>query len=116
MVRLGDLYTDMGDPVSTAERRRQIYTLAMPDNLIDTDGMVRWCVADHYQEMFFKQLQLGIPCLYTSGPLYRARGFQKILFSEFDEEDYRLIREVWAKHRQRLKKQGFSEATTEKEE
>jgi len=116
MVRLGDLYTDMGDPVSTAERRRQIYTLAMPDNLIDTDGMVRWCVADHYQEMFLKQLQLGIPCLYTSGPLYRARGFQKILFSEFDEEDYRLIREVWAKHRQRLKKQGFSEATTEKGE
>ena len=82
-----------------ARRRKEIYQISMPDSLVDTDGMVRWCVRDDYRSLFAEQARLGIPCTYTSGPLYRARAFQKVIFSEFTEEDYQALRQAWATYR-----------------
>jgi len=94
MIRLNDINT--GQPVLDAMRRRaRVARLACPHALIDTDN---WPMPDKATWRAYTGLQstLGVPALYYVTHI-DSTG------EALDEEDYALVREVWAEYRRTTK-------------
>ncbi len=86
MIRLNDVNT--GAPVNPAmEHRARVARIACPDALIDTDN---WPMPHKaaWREYLQIQPELGVPSLYFVSQIDSTGEM-------FDQEDYRLIREVW---------------------
>ncbi|MDQ3397608.1 MAG: hypothetical protein M3511_07525, partial [Deinococcota bacterium] len=93
MIRLNDVNTaqDIGRAMS---HRARVAALACPNAVIDTDN---WPMPNKaaWRDYLRLQPELGVPSLYYASHI-DATG------EALEEEDYRLIREVWDRHRQGL--------------
>ena len=103
MVRLGDLYTVYGRPVDTLRERADIVKIAMKGKPVDTDGSLRFSIADDYLMELDEQLAIGIPCIYQAENLYQHRSFVKSTLRKFTENDYVTIRKTFTKYLKTLK-------------
>jgi hypothetical protein len=93
MVRLNT--PDPGKNYSEAlARRAKVAALALPQALIDTDN---WPVSDRAAWRMYTRLQpeLGVPSLYYAEGIDTSR-------EAFEEEDYQLVKEVWASYRKNM--------------
>lgn len=96
MIRLNDVNT--GHPVNPAMiHRARVASIACPEAVIDTDN---WPMPDKksWREYLKIQPDLGVPSLYFATHIDSSA-------EDFDEEDYRLIRETW--DRWRKKQEGM---------
>ncbi len=93
MIRLNDINTG-SDVLAAMQRRARVARLACPAALIDTDN---WPMPDRATWRAYLQLQpqLGVPALYYVTHI-DATG------EALTEEDYALIRNVWATYRSSL--------------
>lgn len=92
VIRLNDINVRADVDVNEAmSRRAHVARIACPDALIDTDN---WPARDKATWREFVRLQpdLGVPSLYYVSHI-DSTG------ERLEPEDYRLIREVWARHR-----------------
>ena len=99
MVRLGDYYSPQGRPSTTLRQRAAVARAALPGVPIDTDGALRFSLADDYLQELDVQLATGVPCLYEAENLYRHRAFAKPAFSRLNERDYAAIRAVFSAYK-----------------
>jgi hypothetical protein len=91
MVRLNDI--NVGKDVNNAmQHRARVAHAACPDAIIDTDN---WPITnrDAWRKYVRLQPDLGVPSLYYASHIDSTQ-------EPLDEEDYQLIRETWARHRQ----------------
>jgi hypothetical protein len=90
MVRLNDINPDK-DVREAMILRARVASIACPDALIDTDN---WPMEDRrsWRDYLRLQPELGVPSLYYVSHIDKTR-------EPLEPEDYRLIREVWARHR-----------------
>lgn len=102
MVRLGDLYSTLGDPVETMRTRARIVNIAMPGVPIDTDGALRFCMRADYRTLLAEQVRLGIPTIYNAELLMRVRTFTGRVTRKMSSEDYRVIAEAMRDYERRL--------------
>ena len=91
MVRLGDLYSTMGDPVETVRTRAKIVSLAMPQVPIDTDGSMRFSMRNDYRKMMAEHVHLGVPTIYNAKRLMRTRTFALPVIKDLTGDDYSAI-------------------------
>jgi hypothetical protein len=79
------------DPAQEITRRVRVAALALPQALINLDD---WPIADRAAWRSFTRLQpeLGVPSLYYAEGIDASR-------EPFEEEDYRLVKEVWDHYR-----------------
>ena len=96
MVRLGDLYTVRGDPISTMRRRARLIRTGMPGKLIDTDGAFRFNLTRPMQEILDEQVKLGIPTIYNASAMTAHRVFCQPIFEEWNSDRYRAIATAFA--------------------
>lgn len=101
MVRLADLYTHRPSALGAMEERAALYRVAMPHALIDTDGSLRFCIWEEYEDEFRAQAEIGIPTLYTAEWNYRAHFFQPTRLSKLSAADYRAFSKVLKNYRTR---------------
>jgi hypothetical protein len=90
MIRLNDI--NVGTDVNQAmTMRARVASIACPDAIIDTDN---WPMTDKAIWRGYLQLQpkLGVPSLYYTHFIDSSK-------EQLTEEDYQLIRSVWAEHR-----------------
>lgn len=92
MVRVGDLYTSFGSTVDTCRARAAIYRATMKGKLIDTDGTVRFSLAEDLAGEFERQLEFGVPCLYQVREVFQQRAFTRAVHRRFSGSDYRRIK------------------------
>ncbi len=87
MIRLNDVNTG-SDVVAQMRHRARVARLACPQALIDTDN---WPMVDKaaWRAYLPVQAELGVPALYFDTAV-DSTG------EALDEEDYRLVREIWA--------------------
>lgn len=93
MIRLNDINT--GRDINRAMRHRaKIARIACPDAIIDTDN---WPITDKaaWREYLQVQPALGIPSLYCVTHIDSTH-------EALEEDDYQLIRDVWARYREGL--------------
>jgi hypothetical protein len=93
MIRLNDI--NIGKDVNNAMRHRaRVANIACPDAIIDTDN---WPITDRATWRNYTRLQpeLGVPSLYFASHIDSTREV-------LEEEDYQLIREMWALHRSKI--------------
>ncbi|MGE5141682.1 MAG: hypothetical protein ACM3JD_19625 [Rudaea sp.] len=93
MIRLNDANVGK-NIVGAMTHRARIAAIACPGALIDTDN---WPITDKatWREYLLAQPRLGVPSLYFS------HGIDSTL-EPFNGDDYRLIRETWARYRLKL--------------
>jgi hypothetical protein len=91
MIRLNDMNVGR-DIVAAMRHRARVAAVACPDALIDTDN---WPIPDRatWRSYLPLQAELGVPSLYYSSHV-DATG------EPLEEEDYALIRRLWAAFRQ----------------
>ncbi|MGE5138000.1 MAG: hypothetical protein ACM3JD_00950 [Rudaea sp.] len=96
MIRLNDTNTGK-NTIGAMTHRARVAQIACPDALIDTDN---WPITDKatWREYTRLQPRFGVPSLYF------ASGIDSTLES-FNGDDYRLIRETWARYRSGLAKE-----------
>lgn len=90
MIRLNDI--NIGQDVNRAMRHRaKIAAIACPEAIIDTDN---WPITDKAAWRAYLQIQpeLGVPSLYCATHIDSTQ-------EPLDEDDYALIRRVWAQYR-----------------
>jgi hypothetical protein len=92
MIRLNDMNVGR-DIVAAMRHRARVAAIACPDALIDTDN---WPITDRaaWRRYLPLQAELGVPSLYYSSHV-DATG------EPLEEEDYALIRNVWAAYARR---------------
>ena len=90
MIRLNDM-NDNSDVNQAMIHRWKVARIACPAALIDTDN---WPVKDKatWRRYVTLQPELGVPSLYFATHIDATQ-------EPLDEDDYRLVREVWARHR-----------------
>lgn len=93
MVRLNDINLDK-DVNQAMTLRYKIASLACPGAIIDTDN---WPIKDKASWQMYLQIQptLGVPSLYYATHIDATR-------EPLTDQDYALIRSVWAEHRRRI--------------
>ncbi len=94
MIRLNDI--NMGTDVNRAmQHRARVARIACPHAIIDTDN---WPITNRDAWRRYVQLQpeLGVPSLYYASHIDSTQ-------EPLEAEDYQLIRETWARHRQQLR-------------
>jgi hypothetical protein len=94
MIRLNDMNPDK-DIREAMMLRARVAGIACPDAIIDTDN---WPIKDLASWRSYLRLQpkLGVPSLYFASHIDSTK-------EPLQAKDYRLIREVWAEHRARLR-------------
>jgi len=50
-----------------------------------------------------KEVDLGIPCFYNSKSYYRQRIFSDIIFNDYTDKEYQIMKGVYDLYRKRLK-------------
>ena len=99
MIRLGDMYTNRLSPVQTMLDRAQVVHVAHPDVPVDTDGLLYFHQGEDYMDDFPRQLECGIPTLYSAEYLRTGRFFFEAGFHRLRDEDYAVIRTVFEQFR-----------------
>jgi hypothetical protein len=94
MIRLNDMNPDK-DVRAAMMLRARIVEIACPEAIIDTDN---WPIKDLASWRSYLRLQpsLGVPSLYYASHIDSTK-------EPLGARDYRLIREVWARHRARTR-------------
>ena len=93
MIRLNDL--NIGKDINQAMKLRAgVAATACPNAIIDTDN---WPITNKavWREYLQLQPELGVPSLYYATHIDSTR-------EPLDAEDYRLVRDVWARYRSRM--------------
>lgn len=91
MVRAGDLYSVYGRPVDTLKERVRVIRLAMKNKIVDTDGNMRFSMADDVAEELREQVDLGIPTIYGARHVCQHRVFNVAVFKRLSRDDYAKI-------------------------
>ena len=102
MVRVGDLYTVRGDPLHTLLWRATVFNAAFPGMPLDTDGCLRFNLAEDIEEVLKHQIALGVPCIYQAENLVQMRAFLPNRTRKLTQQDYDAIRNSWTQYRQNL--------------
>ena len=91
ILRLNDLDGDCQDVLGVMQNRARIARMCSRNWLLDTDNDLM-IDKDRWRSYIQLQPQLGIPDTYYISAIANS-------FEPFDEEDYRLLRQVWADYR-----------------
>ncbi|MFH2068294.1 MAG: hypothetical protein ABII89_02370 [Candidatus Omnitrophota bacterium] len=102
MVRIADMYTNRLTAHETMLHRANLYRIALPQAVIDTDGQIAHYTLNDYNRELAEQAKLGIPCLYTAELLYRKRFFLPLRITKMTKKDYQTFAKVFAEYRQKL--------------
>jgi hypothetical protein len=96
VLRLNDLDGECQDVLGVMQNRAKIARMCSKNWLLDTDNDL---MVDKARWRAYIQLQpqLGIPDTYYASAIANSQ-------EQFDEDDYALLRRVWAEYRQTLSK------------
>jgi len=97
VLRLNDLDGECQDVLGVMQNRAKIARMCAQNWLLDTDNDL---MVDKARWRAYIQLQpqLGIPDTYYASAIAHSQ-------EQFDEDDYALLRQVWAEYRQSLQKE-----------
>lgn len=96
IVRVGDLYSVKGDPLSTMRKRAEIIRLGMPGVLIDTDGLFYFNLEYSVPTLIEEQAKIGVPTIYVAEEIGEYRTFAQPSFRPLSDQDYRAISKCFA--------------------
>ena len=109
MIRMADLYTNRLSPVQTMFDRAKLSAVCHPDVPRDCDGGLYFHQGEDYMSDLPRQLECGIPCIYTAEYIRTGRFVFTPEFKKLSEQDYKVIREVFQRYRDDLKSKNIQQ-------